>query len=187
MTDPRIPAGLGWARRSILEVALAELDKGVRETRANDGPEIRKYRPTWAAPGPWCAWFAGWVARQATGDYLPGGRLGKCDRLMSAAKLVGLWVPKDDGALPVPGDAFVMDTDGAAGTNGHIGFVLRVSVDGRTINTVEGNTGNRVRLGVRSLADVRILGWICTVPAEPSLGVERGTIRGEDVAKDGTR
>ncbi len=190
MTDVRIPEGLGSVRRRILEVALGEL--GVREKPpgSNRGPQIDRYLPEWAKrakQGPaWCAFFAGWVFHEATGAWLPGGRLGNCNALMLAAKRAEQWRDKATDAI-LPGDCFVMDTDGDRGAKGHIGFVLRVSPDYSVINTVEGNTGNAVRLGIRSLSDPRILGAICTVPEDLAIDLVYGTIEAEDVAKDGTR
>jgi hypothetical protein len=191
---PRIPAGLGPVRRRVLEVALAELDAGAREVPpgSNRGPRVDLYLPAWArrnaGKGPsWCCYFAGWVHHQATGQGLPGGRVGLCQRVMLAADAVGLWVPKRMGSEPSPGDAFIMDTDGDRGNRGHIGIVLRVSQDGRTINTVEGNSGHRVRLGLRHLDDPRILGWVDVDPEDPAEGTERGTIPARDLGRQGTR
>ena len=50
---------------------------------------------------------------------------------------------------PVPGDAFVMlYQDGT----GHIGFVLRVvKANATAFNTLEGNCGNRVKVGCRQM------------------------------------
>ncbi len=184
MTDVRIPEGLGPVRRRILEVALGEL--GVREERPNDGKRVKVYRPSWAKPAPWCAWFVGWVVHQATGRYLPGGHIGSCMGLLRAAQRADVArVPRTDAILP--GDVFVLDTDGAKGGKGHVGFVLRVSPDYRVVNTVEGNCGNAVRLGVRSLDNPGLVGAICTVPDDLAIDLVYGTIEAEDVAKDGTR
>ncbi len=190
MSDSRIPEGLGPIRRRILEVALSKIGAREKPSGSNRGPEIDEFLPDWAKRskrGPaWCAFFTGWVFHEATGTWLPGGRLGNCNALMVAAKRADQWRDKATDAL-LPGDAFVMDTDGAAGSKGHTGLILRVSADYGTINTVEGNTGNAVRLGVRSLSDPRILGAICTVPDDLCYHLEYGTIPGEDVARDGTR
>lgn len=193
MTDPRVPAGLGPMRRALLQVALAELDAGAKEEPpgSNRGPRVDLYVPRWALrasgrKGPsWCAFFVGRVSSWALGRFLPGGHLGSCDRLMKAAKKAGRWRPK--GAVPRPGDAFIMDTDGARGNHGHTGFVLRVGAFDQKINTVEGNSGNRVRLGRRSLSDERILGWIDTVPEEPGVDFERGLIPAPDLGARATR
>ncbi len=74
------------------------------------------------------------------------------------------------GYVPRPGDAFVMpyrDTAGPFTGRGHIGFVLRVDVvEGRatSIDTVEGNAGNRVKVGHRVLSDRTIVGLISQFP-----------------------
>jgi hypothetical protein len=191
MTDTRIPEGISGARLRILETALKEWDLKVVEKPfgSNRGPEVDKYLPSFwlkKKKGPsWCAFFAGWVAKEALGDYLPGGRLGSCMALRDAAKKSGQWVAKTYGG-PVPGDAFVMDTDGDKGSHGHIGYVLRVSVDGKQINTLEGNCGQRVQLGLRETSDPKIIGWINTVPSEKP-EFERGVIDAKKVGAEGPR
>jgi hypothetical protein len=77
--------------------------------------------------------------------------------------------------IPIPGDAFVMlyRNGGAFTGRGHIGFVLRVEVIGGSataIDTVEGNAGNRVKVGHRSLTAPAIVGFINQYPddAQPT-------------------
>ena len=96
-----------------------------------------------------------------------------------------LWVPSTlRGNRPFPGDAFVMEHgDGT----GHIGFVLRVSADGTTINTVEGNCGNRVKVGLRSLSAHDIVGFIDNVPDETREDFERGVLSASAVENASTR
>lgn len=183
--DPRIPAGLGPQRQRILEVALAELDVCEDPPCSNRGPRIDQYKPAWARtePHPWCAWFVTWVLKKALGKVPTGRRRGGVAALRRDARRAGLWLPKHLHS-PMPGDAFVMDTGGG---KGHIGFVLRVSPEGDRISTVEGNSGDCVRIGTRDLTGERIVGWIDTVPDESCAGYERGLIDGEDVAAKGTR
>ncbi len=175
MTDPRIPAGLGPRRQRILEVALAELDRRVRERPpgSNRGPEVDRYLPTWArrTPGPaWCAWFASWVLTQALGHVPTGQSRGGVATLRTDAKRVGLWVPKATGPI-VPGDLVCLDY----GTGkGHVGIVLGLSLDENELATVEGNVRHAIRMGRRHLADPLIVGTIYTVPDEPSPGFARG-------------
>lgn len=194
MDDVRIPSRVGPKRVRILQTALAEWDAKVREVPlgSNRGPRVDDYLPAWSKKpderGPaWCAFFAGWVLHETLGEYLPGGRLGNCSKLREAAQRVGRWVPKHDKRGPIPGDVFIMDTDGDAGNAGHTGFVLRVSEDGVLINTVEGNCGQRVQLGIRTVTDIQVLGWINTVPGEPSEAFERGLIPAKRVGKAATR
>lgn len=183
LRDPRLPLGLGPKRSSILRVAFGELDLGVREEPpgSNRGPRVDLYMPSWARtrPGPpWCAWFATWALEQALGTS-PVGRTGGTATLTTRAKEAGVW--RDRDYLPAPGDLFMMRM---SSSSGHVGFVAGYS-DGR-IETVEGNSGDRVRHGVRDLADERITGFVCTVPEELYLGCW-WTGLGEDVSGAGTR
>ena len=182
--DPRIPLGLGAGRSRILRVAFGERDRGVREEPAgsNRGPRIDIYLPSWARsrPGPpWCAWFATWVLEQALGE-TPLGRTGGTGTLTARAQVADLWRPKA-GYLPSPGDLFKMRMGPGAG---HVGFVVGARAD--AIETVEGNSGDRVRHGRRELADPRLTGFIETIPEEP-FDACWWTGLGEDVAGAGTR
>lgn len=197
MTTSRIPDGIGPLRRRILEVGLHELDLGVHEVPwgSNRGPRVDVYLPKWARkrPGPpWCAWFVTWVLEQALGEVPTGARRGGCEMLRSDAIRTQLWCPKGDVApgelRPIPGDLFWMDTDGNTGNKGHVGIVLRVSEDFSEISTIEGNSGQGVRLGHRVLSDPRIRGFINTVRSEPNADFELGLgVKGEDVGAKSTR
>ncbi len=189
--EPTVPAGLGPKRASILQVALAEHQKGVTEQPdgSNRGPEIDKYLPAWSRRSPrgpaWCCYFYSWVVQQALGTSPLGLVIGSCARARAQAVKRQLWVPSTlRGNRPFPGDAFVMEHgDGT----GHIGFVLRVSADGTTINTVEGNCGNRVKVGLRSLSAHDIVGFIDNVPDETREDFERGVLSASAVENASTR
>ena len=81
-----------------------------------------------------------------------------------------------------PGDVFYMRF---GSTKGHVGFVYRMSEDGETINTVEGNCANRVKIGRRRLSSV--YGIIDFFGDDGSEDFERGLIEAKNVGKDGTR
>lgn len=165
MADPRIPDGLGPKRTRILEVALEELDRGVVEQPrgSNRGPLVDRYLPSWAqtTPGPaWCAFFVCWVLRQALSKIPTGSVRGGVHALKKDAENRGLY--REKGAYdPAPGDVFVMDM--GRGT-GHVGFVIGYS--GELIETIEGNSGDRVRAGVRRIDDPKLIGYIATAPKE---------------------
>lgn len=183
--DPRLPFGLGPKRAGILRVAFGELDRGVREEPpgSNRGPRIDLYLRSWARtrPGPpWCAWFATWVLAQVLGDQNTIGRTGGTSTLTARAQAADLWRSKS-GYLPSPGDLFMMKTGRG---KGHVGFVAGYRA-GR-IETVEGNSGDRVRHGARDLADERITGFVCSVPEEVFASCW-WTGFGEDVGGAGTR
>jgi peptidoglycan hydrolase-like protein with peptidoglycan-binding domain len=187
-----VPKGLGPLRTAILETALAEHRKNVVEqpSGSNRGPDVDKYLPDWITAKdekgpPWCCFFYSWTVKQALGDWPLGAREGSCGKARERAGARGLWIPKTmPGAHPIPGDAFVMDHGGG---QGHIGFVLRVSADGKDINTLEGNCANRVKLSLRSVAQADLLGFIDNVPSEQPTDFERGIVTTGRANADSTR
>jgi hypothetical protein len=181
-----LPDGLGPLRRRLLSVAVSEHAKNVREQPggSNRGPEIDKYLPQhWLRmPGPpWCAFFYSWVNKAGLGYWPLGKREGSCAAARKLAAERDMWLPRQvavDTQAIVPGDAFILG-------RGHIGFVLRVS--DTQYNTIEGNCGNRVKLGLRELNSPDLSGFIISVPDEPSEGFERGVLQGANVAVDSVR
>lgn len=140
-----IPEGTPEPRRSVLEVALREV--GTREaTGKNDGP-AEKYMPAWAhGQGlPWCAWFVGWAWKQAMGVPLYGRHWGGAWDLFKEGH-------PDHTETPSPGDVFIILHDGQTERRGpgHVGLITRVSLDGLTVNTVEGNIQNAVGVATRA-------------------------------------
>jgi CHAP domain len=115
------------------EVGVAEQPPG-----SNDSPRIAEYRSATAGapgPGPWCAYFTSWAAKQAgvpLGDH--GQGFGSVDAVYAWAQSAGKAVPAGSGP-PQPGDLIVWDE--------HIGVVESVTPDGR-IQTIEGNSSDRV-------------------------------------------
>lgn len=189
-----IPAGITGTRKAILETAIRE--HGVREDRGrpNRGKEVDKYQPTSVTRDPhkdgqpWCAYFVSWVVKEVYGKHILGQPVASVWTAYQRARKYRRWMPKDDN-VPTPGDAFVMlykDNYRNAWCTGHIGLVLQVAKDGRSINTVEGNCGDRVKIGKRSLDDPKIKGFINIVGDRPDF--ERGSLRGaKDVGAGGTR
>lgn len=106
---------------------------------SNDAPQIAAYRRAVAGapgPGPWCAYFVSWAAREAgtpLGDQ--GQGFGSVDAMWSWAQSAGRAVPNGPGVLPRVGDVIVLDQ--------HTGIVTGVRPDG-TVETIEGNTSDRV-------------------------------------------
>lgn len=187
-----IPGGIEGGRRALLETAVRE--HGVREdaSRPNRGDDVDRFFPESACTPsgegpPWCCYFVSWVTKRALGRYPLGERIGSCHVAWKRANARGLWEP-NDGRAPTPGDAFViLHQDPSGGwCTGHIGFVLQVSRDGKSVNTVEGNCGNRVKIGRRSLGDPHLRGFVNFFGDHPDF--TRGSLRGaKDLGAAGTR
>ncbi|MCP4401649.1 MAG: caspase family protein, partial [bacterium] len=104
------------------------------------------------------------------------------------------FVKKKGEYIPIPGDAFMLfyrDKKGKLTGVGHIGFVMRVEVkDDKAvaINTIEGNTSNRVKIGKRDLTRDEIVGFINTFPDnEQPTNWEKGLVRSSSVIENSTR
>lgn len=115
------------------EIGVAEAPPG-----SNDSPRISEYRSATAGapgPGPWCAYFTSWAAKQAGAPVGNNGEgFGSVDALYAWAQSAGKAIPAA-GAKPQPGDLIVWDE--------HIGVVESVTPDGK-INTIEGNSSDKV-------------------------------------------
>jgi len=120
-------------------VAIASREVGQAESPpgSNNSPRIAQYRSATAGspgPGPWCAYFTSWVAREAGAPVGPNGSgFGSVDALYAWAQQAHKALPK--GATPQPGDLIVWDE--------HIGIVESVGPNG-VVNTIEGNSSDKV-------------------------------------------
>ena len=188
-----IPQGISGRRRAILETAVKE--HGVREdlSRPNRGDEIDKYLPrevvaSAGKPGPpWCCYFVSWVLKEVFGKHLLGQPVASVHTAWQHARQRDRWEPKGERG-PTPGDAFVLlHKDPRQGwCTGHIGFVLQVANDGNSYNTVEGNCGNRVKIGRRDMGDPLLRGFINIIGDHPEFS--RGSLRGaQNLGTQGTR
>lgn len=189
-----IPKGIVGQRLLILETAVKE--HGVRENSgpANRGKEVDKYipaeytrSPTREGP-PWCAYFVSWVMKEVFGRHLLGRPVASVHSAWGHARKANRWEPKKAGHVPTPGDAFVIlkDVPENGWCQGHIGFVLQVDRNGQSFNTVEGNCGNRVKIGRRNLGDQTLRGFINIVGDRPEF--TRGSLRGaKDLGRNRTR
>jgi hypothetical protein len=132
MSQGGTPAG-----QAILNAVRGEIGQAEQPPGSNDSPRIAQYRQATAGapgPGPWCAYFVSWAARQSgvpLGD--AGQGFGRVDDVFAWAQRAGKAVPA--GSTPAPGDLIVWDE--------HIGVVESVDPDG-TIHTIEGNSSNQV-------------------------------------------
>ena len=189
-----LPEGIDGERLRILETAVRE--HGVREdaARPNRGNEVDKYLPSQytrdhAAEGPpWCAYFVSWVLKEVYGRHLLGRPVASVHSAWGHAREAGRWVAKRAGHVPTPGDAFVIlkNPPENGWCQGHIGLVLQVSADGQSFNTIEGNCGNRVKIGLRDMSDSKLRGFINVVGDRPDF--VRGALRGaQDLGRHATR
>jgi hypothetical protein len=189
----RIPRKLTPLRSRLLEIALKEHDDKVHEipNGSNWGDGIIKYggQPGWA----WCCLFWSWCNRECFGKYSLGRKYASCFQAKQRSQTLGLWRDKDD-YNPIPGDTFIMlyrDENGNFNGKGHIGFVMRVRYSGAkavSINTVEGNCGNRVKIGMRYLGDPKIVGFINDFHQdEQPVDWQTGLVRAKSVGTATTR
>lgn len=147
--------------------AASEYRRGVREVPngSNRGPRVDVYtglegRPVEVAGPPWCAYFASWNFAKAPGGspfgrqggalaiveyclgHLPGSVVDTSSRHLVSAS--------DVPSIVKPGDLGVIDTGGG---HGHVYQVAGVL--GYNLWSVEGNSGNAVRVRERKVASTR--------------------------------
>jgi hypothetical protein len=180
-----VPAGVVGNRRKLIEAALKDYHKGVKEIPdgSNSGDGVEKYIKD-VGPNPWCAFAVSEFVKDATGAYPMGSRHGHCVTMMKVAKKKNLWKNKTNYA-PAPGDIFLMVTN-ASKSQGHTGIVYRVSSDGKTFNTIEGNCGNRLKMGIRSVDDGALKGFI-VLWGEQTEPFEKGILSASQVSQENTR
>ncbi len=132
------PGPASSAGQAVLNAVRGEVGQAEQPPGSNDSPRIAQYRQATAGSGvgPWCAYFTSWAARESgvpLGD--SGQGFGRVDDVYAWAQRAGKAVPNGPGVQPQPGDLIVWDE--------HIGVVESVGTDG-TINTIEGNSSDRV-------------------------------------------
>jgi hypothetical protein len=146
-------APIGGGASGIVAAAAGEVGQAEQPPGSNDSPRIAMYRKATAGapgPGPWCAYFVSWAARQAGTPVGPNGNgSGSVDALYAWAQQTGRAQPAS--YTPKPGDLIVWDE--------HIGIVENVLPNG-SIQTIEGNSSDRVSR--RTHARGSMLGFIRT-------------------------
>jgi hypothetical protein len=136
-----LPVGAGGTGAGAAVVNLVRGELGVTEEPpgSNESARIARYRQATAGapgPGPWCAYFVSWAAREAgvpLGD--SGQGFGRVDDVYAWAQQAGKAIPNGPGTRPQPGDLIVWDE--------HIGVVESVGADG-SVTTIEGNSSHMV-------------------------------------------
>ena len=130
--------------------AKEELAKGIREFTNGSNPEIEKYFvDTTLGRQPddvsWCAAFVSWCIKESNGAHSP----------VTFSARAADWL-KNGKALEGPQyGAIVVTKPLAAGSSGHVGFV--VAWDGAHVSVLGGNQGNAVRIQDFPIGVVR--GW----------------------------
>lgn len=128
----------GTAGQRMVQIAEAEVGQAEQPPGSNDSPRIAQYRTATAGSGvgPWCAYFASWVANQA------GAPLGEAGQGFGSVSSVAEWGQRT-GRFYTPGTQTPQPGDLIIWGGEHIGIVESVGPDG-SINTIEGNSSNAV-------------------------------------------
>jgi hypothetical protein len=168
------------ARQALIRLALSEHAAGVHEIPdgSNRGGGVDKYLAGYGAV-PWCALFLSWIVKQVTGGYPLGKVQPHVQTWMNRAKSAKQFFAKGDPSyVPTPGDLMVwVFTRG----RGHIAMVVAVDATGKQVNTVGGNEGNRVKLGLRTPArEGTLAGYIRVVDDSPPKVFPRGLLSSAD-------
>lgn len=142
------PIGLSEdeVRNRIVELARAELEKGVSETGGDNVPRYKqsgKIAP-YNINNFWCAAFASWIYYQAgikEMTSVPGMRQSGGLTLPAAVVVLYEW-GKQNGRFhkdnPKPGDLIIYNV------SQHVGIVEKVSPNGQLVSSIEGNYSNAV-------------------------------------------
>lgn len=151
--------GLVPTRVKLIEVVLAEHKLDVREipTGSNGGGRVDTYTAGFGR-APWCALFCSWAWKEVSGHWPGGVRRAHVQSWWKAARQDGTGFTKST-YKPIPGDLAVWAFSGGTG---HISVVVAVDPNDRmVVNTVGGNEGDRLKLGLRRLQnEANLVGFI---------------------------
>ncbi len=155
-TGPVTPptGGGGNFAKSVVGIAQGELAKGIAETPP--GSNRQPYSKFWGRPPePWCADFVSYVCRQAGNKDI---NFASVDMLLNHLKKTGQFHKTN----PQAGDIIIFDWNrNDNDPSNHTGIVESVyQKDGKTyVNTIEGNSGDRVARRTYALNDPDIVGF----------------------------
>ncbi|MBR3835761.1 MAG: CHAP domain-containing protein [Clostridia bacterium] len=123
------------------QLGYAELDPNTGFPIAHNGKAgYTKYGASFGAPtGEWCAYFVSWCATQAGIPTSIVPRLGNCAASVKWYKKHSVFYSGSSGYVPKAGDIVFYNWSGGE-TAKHVGIVTGVS--GKTLYTIEGNTGD---------------------------------------------
>jgi hypothetical protein len=125
-----------------LRAAVGEVGNHEEPDGSNRGPAIDKYGQDGQ---PWCAFFVSWCYGFVDGGS-PFGTIGSAYKLQEWARLNGRLLLGDAGAMPQPGDLFIILR---SDFHGHTGLIGGMADDGMSVLSIEGNCSNAVRGMVR--------------------------------------
>jgi hypothetical protein len=136
---PGVAAGTP-AGQAIVNLVRGEIGVTEQPPGSNESPRIAQFRQATAGapgPGPWCAYFVSWAAREAGAPIGDAGQgYGRVDDVWAWGERSGKTIPPNDPSRPPqPGDLIVWDE--------HIGVVESVGADG-SLTTIEGNSSDMV-------------------------------------------
>jgi hypothetical protein len=149
---------LAKSRKDLIRLLFKEHAAGVREIPdgSNRGDGVDKYIAG-IGPAPWCNLLQSWAWKEVTGGWPLGRRQAHVQTFWNLARQAGVAFPKASYS-PVPGDFLVWRF--ADGT-GHISCAVATNLEGSKVNTIGGNEGNRVKLGLRVIEqEPRLAGYI---------------------------
>ena len=181
-----IPDGISEERKKVLEAALEELQKPVKEIPdgSNWGPDVKKYLEFCGlGPAYWCAAFVNWTVNKGLGFVPWKSKIAHVATLFNKGKEFGFSHKLSDGYTPIPGDLFIMVYESGSG---HIGIILRVSEDGKQLSVIEGNSGNRVALRTRQVGQNHHIGYMNYL-GDSNKTFERGLVSSDSSGIDSTR
>jgi len=159
-----IPSFRGQLALSIAigEVGVEEIPAGSNRGACIINPPRRCVDAyTGSRSEPWCAHFVSWFFEQT--GFSPFGHISSVNTLRSWARNQGWFVEQgqvQQGTYtPLAGDVFTMPRYQGSGpqrrlVGGHTGFVLRYDQPSGLLETVEGNTGDKVQMRSRSLTEL---------------------------------
>lgn len=191
--EGKIPHRIYGKRLKILETALKEYNYDVKEIpdNSNRGERIDLY--TGGRAVAWCMKFVSYVLRQSEINVPWPKDEGGTNHCYRKAIAAGIFAETHSvGYFPAPGDLFMIQYgDG----KGHVGFVLRVNYEGERLvsfNTIEGNAGNRIKIGLRFVdKEKHLVGFINvandSLGANPPNDYEVGIINSKDKLDNRTR
>jgi len=149
---------LSAQRQQFLRLLFREHAAPTREIPdgSNRGDGVDKYIAGFG-PAPWCALFIVWAFREVTGRWPQHRRHAHVQTGWRAAITAGRTFTAAE-RLPLPGDLAVWHF--ARGT-GHVSALVASNRTCSQFNTIGGNEGNRVKLGLRTLArEPQLVGFI---------------------------